>query len=162
MQCLSVFLCVFVCCLSVPLKNTHFRMSWRFLWSHIFTFFKGDCHVKKLKLSLDQTAQGTKEVIITLECPLQCDGQTLQSHTPGHILECKKLRSTSQKEDINHIYGTIVEQEIISRVLCKLMRKETYCWSNWLQTYRGSSRTRAFIWCLQLCLEYYFWDKYIK
>ena len=58
-----------------------------------------------------------------LECPLQCDGPTLQSHTPGPILECKKLRSTSQKEDINHIYGTIVEQEIISRVLCKLMTK---------------------------------------
>lgn len=64
-----------------------------------------------------------KKMFTNLECPLQCDGPTPQFDTPGHILECKKLRSISQKVDINHIYGNIVEQEIISRVLCKLMRK---------------------------------------
>ena len=64
-----------------------------------------------------------KKMFTSLDCPLQCDGQTPQLDTPNHILKCKKLRSISKGEDINHIYGTIVEQETISKVLCKLMRK---------------------------------------
>ena len=46
----------------------------------------------------------------SLECPFQCDGLTPHIDTPCHILECKSI---SQNEDINHIYGTIVEQETI-------------------------------------------------
>ena len=46
----------------------------------------------------------------SLECSFQCDGITPHTDTPSHILECTNI---SQKEDINHIYGTIVEPETI-------------------------------------------------
>ena len=61
----------------------------------------------------------------TTEFPLQCDNEAPQIDNPSHTLQCKKLRSTPLGEDINQIYGTIVEQETISKVLCKLMRKRT-------------------------------------
>ena len=66
-----------------------------------------------------------RKMFTTKECPLQCNNEAPQIDNPSHILQCKKLRSTPLGEDINKIYGTIVEQEAISRVLCKLMRKRT-------------------------------------
>ena len=66
-----------------------------------------------------------RKMFSSLECPLQCDILTPQIDNPSHILECKKLKSNTPKEDLSLIYGTSVEQETIAKVLCKLMRKRT-------------------------------------
>ena len=66
-----------------------------------------------------------KKMFKSLDCPLLCDTANPQIDSPSHILHCKKLRTETFQEDITHIYGNIVEQETISRVLCKLIRKRT-------------------------------------
>ena len=66
-----------------------------------------------------------KKMFKSLECPLVCDSANPQIDNPSHILNCKKLRTETCYEDITHIYGNIVEQETISKVLCKLIRKRT-------------------------------------
>ena len=66
-----------------------------------------------------------KKMFKSLDCPLLCDTANPQIDSPSHILHCKKLRTETCNEDLTHIYGNIVEQETISKVLCKLIRKRT-------------------------------------